>query len=219
MNATQKGINFTTNQWYTKTIAAGAGNTDGLDVTGDKVFLLESTEQCEMRINSLPWFKAELGLGYKLVGGDAFSHIEFKNLSASKDLKVDFYAGTMEIIDYRLNVRRNRDISVITRPPCPFTDAYGSVVIAATSQSPWYNGTSADGRKRFQFFCSNMSAAGGPIVYIVGQQSANAFVPVFPQTTQIVQASDNLIIVNTGGAPCTCVIGQTFYPDPTTITV
>lgn len=69
----------------------------------------------EMRWDSQPFFPFNVGLGFRMLPGEQFKKVTFKNSQAS-DLYVEFYAGSANFFDSRLNIVRGRAAPVMNAP-------------------------------------------------------------------------------------------------------
>lgn len=192
--------------WHKLTIPAGQDVVKS--VTGMYFMISELQSGTELQflvsIDELPFFPATLGLKFTLPPGNAFSKLRFRNPTTT-DMVVEFYAGTVEGEDMRLNIVRGRatpfmHAETVISGHSSTIAAGAEVDLAGTAPSPKYI--------RKATIISNMDPAVD--LDLLNDADEMFDVCLFRQS-KLIESSDNITVKNNTAAPVVCRIAQIWY--------
>ena len=92
----------------TKTITVPAGATRSAKVTGVYFYCLDAAAPFDYGFNESELWPGQLGMGRRLLQGEYFTEIFFRNPSLTDSVTIKFDVGSGELIDNRLNIVPDR---------------------------------------------------------------------------------------------------------------
>jgi hypothetical protein len=207
MNASPKSF-FTSG-----TIILPVGATVPYNCTGQMFVCKESSDVFQMSFNDGEFFNMEVGLGFRLNGTDEFTKLSFQN-STQNIITIQFYVGTGEIRDARLNTVIDRLVVVglkdVPDYAAGITGATPGNPLSASGIAASYAGTDpVTGKQRKQFTIQNVDSAN--YLYVT-DASGRALAVLAPGQAWTMQSSGTFKVVKVpSGANCDYLVCQTFY--------
>jgi hypothetical protein len=189
--------------WQSITIPANSKTSK--NQTGSRFIVKEATGKFYVGLDSEKPVPIEPGLGIHLQSGDQFTAITFVNDSAT-DIVVEYYVGSAEVKDSRLNTLVERLGVVTVRNPDTYPKSQYNAALAAgaTATISGLNGAN----KRKQIIITNRDAAAE---LDLQDASANYLEPLFAGQKWTVDSSATFKIKNSTGAPVSLAVTGIFY--------
>ncbi|MCX7790157.1 MAG: hypothetical protein N2378_05920 [Chloroflexaceae bacterium] len=190
------------------TLTVPAGQTRRVNVTGTYFLCSESSAPFRLRLGDREATFFSAGLAVRFQPGDWFAFIEITN-PGSADNEIEFFVGTAEVIDARLNVVTDRPPAAVTvhiTPPKTYlkTHTITSLAPAAEESCP---GTDS-GNRRKEILVTNLDGTNDLEIRTAAGASIGF---VLARTAWVLETDDDLKVVNSAAAAIACRIAEVFY--------
>lgn len=185
-------------------------------VTGARFICTECAAKFEIALGDREKIPMELGLKVTVTEpGELFTAITFYSLT-DEDQTIEFYAGTADIDDYRLNTLLERQIAVgyraLPTDVIGFSDTDNPGGITSIDTLDTISVPEKDGRRRKHVIVTNKGNDDLDSADIEIRDSAERPVlPVFVRTSVIVETTDTIHIYNPNAGSVSIVIGEVYY--------